>query len=59
MEKVGMGVDLSHCGDQTTLDALDAAFWQIVPAFSASFKKQGSALIEELRWREHHRGLEL
>jgi membrane dipeptidase len=25
MEKVGMGVDLSHCGDQTTLDALDAA----------------------------------
>jgi membrane dipeptidase len=25
MQKVGMGVDLSHCGDQTTLDALDAA----------------------------------
>jgi membrane dipeptidase len=25
MEKVGMAVDLSHCGDQTTLDALDAA----------------------------------
>jgi membrane dipeptidase len=25
MEKVGMGVDLSHCGDQTTLDALGAA----------------------------------
>jgi membrane dipeptidase len=25
MEEVGMGVDLSHCGDQTTLDALDAA----------------------------------
>jgi membrane dipeptidase len=25
MEKVGMGVDLSHCGDQTTLDALEAA----------------------------------
>ena len=25
MEKVGMGVDLSHCADQTTLDALDAA----------------------------------
>lgn len=25
MEKVGMGVDLSHCADQTTMDALDAA----------------------------------
>jgi membrane dipeptidase len=25
MEKVGMAVDLSHCGDQTTLDALEAA----------------------------------
>lgn len=25
MQKAGMGVDLSHCGDQTTLDALDAA----------------------------------
>lgn len=25
MEHVGMAVDLSHCGDQTTLDALDAA----------------------------------
>jgi membrane dipeptidase len=25
MEKVGMAVDLSHCADQTTLDALDAA----------------------------------
>ena len=25
METVGMGVDLSHCADQTTLDALDAA----------------------------------
>ena len=25
MEKIGMGVDLSHCGDQTTLDALNAA----------------------------------
>jgi membrane dipeptidase len=25
MEKVGMGVDVSHCGDQTTLDALEAA----------------------------------
>jgi len=25
MEKAGMGVDLSHCGDQTTLDALEAA----------------------------------
>jgi membrane dipeptidase len=25
MEKVGMGVDLSHCADQTTLDALEAA----------------------------------
>jgi membrane dipeptidase len=25
MQKVGMGVDVSHCGDQTTLDALDAA----------------------------------
>jgi membrane dipeptidase len=25
MEKTGMGVDLSHCADQTTLDALDAA----------------------------------
>ena len=25
MEQTGMAVDLSHCGDQTTLDALDAA----------------------------------
>ncbi len=25
MQAVGMGVDLSHCGDQTTLDALEAA----------------------------------
>src|SRR5436853_1007898 len=25
MEEVGMGVDVSHCGDQTTLDALAAA----------------------------------
>jgi len=25
MEKIGMGVNLSHCGDQTTLDALNAA----------------------------------
>lgn len=25
MEEVGMGVDVSHCGDQTTLDALEAA----------------------------------
>jgi len=25
MEQVGMGVDVSHCGDQTTLDALEAA----------------------------------
>ncbi len=25
MQKVGMGVDVSHCGDQTTLDAFDAA----------------------------------
>jgi len=25
MQRVGMGVDVSHCGDQTTLDALDAA----------------------------------
>lgn len=25
MEEVGMGVDISHCGDQTTLDALEAA----------------------------------
>jgi membrane dipeptidase len=25
MEEVGMGVDVSHCADQTTLDALDAA----------------------------------
>jgi len=25
MEKVGMAVDVSHCADQTTLDALDAA----------------------------------
>ncbi len=25
MQTVGMGVDLSHCGDQTTLDALEAA----------------------------------
>jgi membrane dipeptidase len=25
MEAVGMGVDASHCGDQTTLDALEAA----------------------------------
>ena len=25
MEKVGMAVDLSHCADQTTLDALEAA----------------------------------
>jgi membrane dipeptidase len=25
MQEVGMGVDLSHCGDQTTLDALEAA----------------------------------
>jgi membrane dipeptidase len=25
MEKTGMAVDASHCGDQTTLDALDAA----------------------------------
>lgn len=25
MEAVGMGVDISHCGDQTTIDALEAA----------------------------------
>ena len=25
MQQVGMAVDVSHCGDQTTLDALDAA----------------------------------
>ena len=25
MEEVGMAVDVSHCGDQTTLDALEAA----------------------------------
>lgn len=25
MQKVGMAVDVSHCGDRTTLDALDAA----------------------------------
>lgn len=25
MEQAGMAVDISHCGDQTTLDALDAA----------------------------------
>lgn len=25
MQKVGMAVDVSHCGDQTTLDTLDAA----------------------------------
>jgi membrane dipeptidase len=25
MQEVGMGADLSHCGDQTTLDALEAA----------------------------------
>jgi membrane dipeptidase len=25
MQEVGMGVDASHCGDRTTLDALDAA----------------------------------
>ena len=25
MNKIGMAVDLSHCGDRTTLDALDAA----------------------------------
>jgi membrane dipeptidase len=25
MEQTGMGVDVSHCGDQTTLDALEAA----------------------------------
>ncbi len=25
MQRVGMAVDVSHCGDQTTLDALDAA----------------------------------
>ena len=25
IEEVGMGVDVSHCGDQTTLDALEAA----------------------------------
>jgi membrane dipeptidase len=25
MERVGMAVDISHCGDQTTLDALEAA----------------------------------
>ncbi len=25
MERVGMAVDVSHCGDQTTLDALEAA----------------------------------
>ncbi len=25
MERVGMAVDVSHCGDQTTLDALDGA----------------------------------
>lgn len=30
MERVGMAVDLSHCGDQTTLDALDAAKRPIV-----------------------------
>ena len=30
MEQVGMAVDISHCGDQTTLDALDAAKKPIV-----------------------------
>jgi membrane dipeptidase len=30
MERVGMAVDISHCGDQTTLDALDAAKRPIV-----------------------------
>jgi membrane dipeptidase len=30
MEKVGMAVDVSHCADQTTLDALDAATRPVV-----------------------------
>ncbi len=30
MEQAGMAVDISHCGDQTTLDALDAARKPIV-----------------------------
>jgi len=30
MQAVGMGVDLSHCGDQTTLDALDAAVKPVI-----------------------------
>ncbi len=30
MEQVGMAVDVSHCGDQTTLDALEAAKKPIV-----------------------------
>lgn len=30
MERVGMAVDLSHCGDRTTLDTLDAATRPVV-----------------------------
>ena len=30
MERVGMAVDISHCGDQTTLDALEASKMPIV-----------------------------
>ena len=30
MEEVGMAVDVSHCGDQTTLDALEAATKPVV-----------------------------
>ena len=30
MQQVGMAVDVSHCGDQTTLDALDAAHKPVI-----------------------------
>ena len=30
MQQVGMAVDVSHCGDQTTLDALDAAKQSVI-----------------------------
>ena len=30
MQEVGMAVDVSHCGDQTTLDALDAAHRPVI-----------------------------
>jgi membrane dipeptidase len=49
MEQVGMGVDLSHCGDQTTLDALEAAQKPVTRISRQGRRRRSSQTLDVVR----------